>query len=232
VHGALADHALARRRPARAAARQGRRRLDDGRPGLGPLHGRGRGRAAEQGDPLGAAAGREEGRPRRHEGRQAARLVGLSRFATGCIGVEQRGAERFVGVSPTWRRHAACSRVAPGGKMADTDQAQGDSGGSWWDGVTGAAGAAWGAAEAGAAKIPSGLDAAEKMGSETAKKVTEGLGEATGLGSKLASSALGAIPGIVNGISDSSKASDARLDGMLHEDDKDRVAFDNEKDAY
>jgi hypothetical protein len=44
--------------------------------------------------------------------------------------------------------------------------------------------------------------------------------------------ALGALPGIYNGMKDSSAASDARLDGMVHEHDEARVGFDNEKDAY
>jgi hypothetical protein len=119
--------------------------------------------------------------------------------------------------------------------MADTDQAQGDSGGSWWDSVAGAAssvantvaGAAGSAWETGKevggeviAKVPSALDVAAHVGGEGIKDVAEAI------------PALGAIPGVVAGMGDSDKASDARQDAMLHEDDKSRVAFDNEKDAY
>jgi hypothetical protein len=62
--------------------------------------------------------------------------------------------------------------------------------------------------------------AAEHFGSKAVKEFAESV------------PAVGAIPAVINGIQDSDKSSDARRDAMLHEDDKDRVQMDRDKDAF
>jgi hypothetical protein len=133
----------------------------------------------------------------------------------------------------------------------EQDQATEDSGGSWWDSVTNAASSAVGAVgDVGASAVNAvGGAATDAAGgaSSTWENVKElGKGAANMLPDILESGivgsaakdlaegipAIGALPAVIAGMGDSDASADARRDAMLHEDDKERVAMDRDKDAF